>query len=145
MFSCTLQIWISLGQHSLELLTFILFANFVVFACRHLTVVSSCIPLPQSCRHRSWFQQAGDTRSLCSTKWFWVFVSGGVHLILRGLLFVIGCFAVKCGLVILPVILQYTWVRGPWWPPGPCIYACVGVYLGSGGKIALYSLPSNLP
>ena len=56
--SCTLQIWFSLGQHSFELLTFILFANFVIFVYR-LLAASFCVPLHQSCRHCSWFQQAG--------------------------------------------------------------------------------------
>ena len=46
MFSCMLQIQISLGQLSFELLAF--------FFCvhRHLAVVSFCVPLPLSCRHR---------------------------------------------------------------------------------------------
>ena len=55
--SCTLQIWFSLGQHSFELLTFILFANFVIFVYR-LLAASFCVPLHPSCRHCGWFQQA---------------------------------------------------------------------------------------
>ena len=48
----------SLGQHSFELLTFFVFASFVIFVNRHLAA-SFFVPLPQSCRHRSRFQQAG--------------------------------------------------------------------------------------
>ena len=48
----------SLGQHSFELLTFILFANFVIFVNRHLAA-SFCVPLPPSYRHRNRFQRAG--------------------------------------------------------------------------------------
>jgi len=40
MFTCTLQIKISLGQHSFDLLTFILFANFVLIVCRHFGIRS---------------------------------------------------------------------------------------------------------
>ena len=47
MFSCTLQIRTSVGQHSFEFLTFFLFAKSVIFVCRQLAVVSFCVPLPQ--------------------------------------------------------------------------------------------------
>ena len=50
MFSCMLQIRISLGQHSFELLTYI--CHFVICVRRHLAIVSFCVPLPLSCRHR---------------------------------------------------------------------------------------------
>ena len=54
------EIWISLGQHSFELLTIIFPANFVIFVYRHLAA-NFCVPLPLSWCHCSWFQQAGYT------------------------------------------------------------------------------------
>ena len=56
----TLQILISLGRQSFELLTYILFATFQVF---YLFVAFwqqfVCVPLPPNCRHRSCLQQVG--------------------------------------------------------------------------------------
>ena len=39
-------------RSAIELLTFILFANFIIFVYRHLTA-SFYVPLPPSCRHLS--------------------------------------------------------------------------------------------
>ena len=64
-----------------------------------------------------------------------VFISGGVVLNFSFLRFVffIGSFVIKCGLVIL-----INWLWGPCWPTGPCMYSCVGVFLGGVGKIVAF-------
>ena len=53
---CWLQFWISLGQHLLELRTFILLILSYSFSRYFVFVI---YPSPQSWRHGSWVQQVG--------------------------------------------------------------------------------------
>ena len=89
--SCTLQIWINLGQHSFELLTFVLFAIFQVL---YLFVGFWQLVFAYLCpRVALYAGTAADFSSWGRTfpffhKWFWVFVSGGVVLnFIRGFCF----------------------------------------------------------
>ena len=93
-FSCTLQIWINLGQHSFELLTFILFAIFQVL---YLFVGFWQLVFAYLCHRVALYAgTAADFSSWGRTfpffhKWFWVFVSGGVVLkFFRGFWFSLG-------------------------------------------------------
>ena len=136
---CSLQFWISLGQHLLELRNFILLILSYLFSRYFVFVIFFAYLSPQSWRHCS---RWGYIRSLFSTRWFWVFVCGGAVLsffawldllrrrVLQPSVFwcVDGRFAIN-------------WLWGPRWPIGPCIYTVVCVFsLSSVGKIRLHYL-----
>ena len=89
MFGCSLQIRTSLGQHLFEHPTFIFFVNFCYICQQAFGSVCFSVTLSRVDDTAADFGKWGVC-SLFYTKWYWVFLSGGVVLnFFRGLFFVI--------------------------------------------------------
>ena len=73
---CSLRICVSLGQHLLELRNFILLILSYLLS-RYFVFVIFCVPQPPELVALQLSSAGRGIRSLFSTKWFWVFVSGG--------------------------------------------------------------------